>query len=280
MNPHICRREFISRTGLGLASLAVLQRLAGASDERSGKVRVGVQLYSVREQCKTDFAATIAAVASIGYKGVEFAGYYGHTAEQVRMLLDKNGLVACGSHLPFESLLEDKLDQTIEFNRVIGNKFLIVPSLQARSKREWLDKANYFNRLADTLAKYGMFVGYHAHAHDFQKFDGECAWDLFFANTKPTVIMQLDTGNCIAGGVDPVTVLKKYPGRARTIHLKAHASDPEAVIGEDDTNWQAIFEFCETGGKTEWYIVEHETSKQPLEALRRSFAALSKLGKA
>lgn len=276
----LTRREFIRRSFIGVAGLTLGTRLAPAAKEPVSKIPVAVQLYSVREQCKADLAGTIAAVAAVGYKGVEFAGYHGHTAAQIRKLLDANGLVACGSHVPFESLLEDKLEATIEFNRIIGNKFLIVPGLRANSKQEWLDKARVFNELADKLARHGMFVGYHAHAHDFEKFDGELAWDLFFGTTKPAVIMQLDTGNCVAGGADPVAVLRKYPGRARTIHLKAHAPDPEAVIGEDKTDWAAIFELCETVGGTEWYIIEHETSKTPLEAVRRSFAALKKLGKA
>jgi len=273
------RRAFICRTGLALAGLTLGTQFSRAAHAAGRKISVGVQLYSVRDQCKADLAGTIAAVAAIGYKGVEFAGYYGHSAEQIRKLLDANGLVACGSHVPLNSLLGDKLAETIEFNRVIGNKYLIVPWLQAKSKQEWLDTARVFNELADKLALHGIYVGYHAHAYDFEKFDGELAWDLFFGNTKPDVIMQLDTGNCIAGGADPVAVLRKYPGRARTIHLKAHAPDPEAVVGEDKTDWQAIFEFCETRGNTEWYIVEHETSKEPLEAVRRSFGALKKLGK-
>jgi sugar phosphate isomerase/epimerase len=125
----------------------------------------------------------------------------------------------------------------------------------------------------------GMSVGYHAHAHDFEKFDGESAWDLFFGNTKPEVVMQLDTSNCRDGGADPVAVLKKYPGRARSIHLKASGGGPEAVIGEDKVDWKAVFAFCESQGKTEWYVVEHESSKDPLDAVKRCFAALKAMGK-
>ena len=76
-----------------------------------------------------------------------------------------------------------------------------------------------------------------------------------------------------------MAVLKKYPGRARSIHLKANGAGPEAVIGEDKVNWKEVFAFCETKGKTEWYVVEHESSKDPLDAVKRSFEALKKLGK-
>jgi len=72
------------------------------------------------------------------------------------------------------------------------------------------------------------------------------------------------------GRADPVAVLKKYPGRARSIHIKSHGAGPEAVVGEGDIDWPAVFAFCEGKGRTEWYVVEHETSKNPLDAVKRS----------
>ncbi len=272
----ISRREFVARATVATAGVTLGTNLFSAADK---KIPVGLQLYSIREQCKADLPGMLAAVAKIGYKGVEFAGYYDRTAKDLRKMLDDNGLVACGTHTPYESVQPANLEATIEFNRTIGNRFLIVPWMEGKSKQAWLDKAKEFNDLAEKVKPHGMFVGYHAHAHDFQKFDGESAWDLFFGNTKPEVIMQLDTSNCAEGGADPVAVLKKYPGRARSIHLKAHGGGPDAVIGEDKINWPEVFAFCEGPGKTEWYVLEHESGKDPLDAVKRSFAALKKLGK-
>ena len=90
--------------------------------------------------------------------------------------------------------------------------------------------------------------------------------------------MQLDVGNCRDAGMDPVAVLKQYPGRARTIHLKAHGGR-EAIIGSDDINWKTIFEWCEGPGKTEWYVVEYEKSAEPMEMARKQFEALRRMGK-
>ncbi len=275
----VTRREFLGAVGaigvgLGLGATPLAQ---AASDK---KIPVGLQLYSVRDQCQKDLPGTVAAVAKIGYKGVEFAGYYGRSAKELRQLLDDNGLVACGTHTPYESVLANKLQATIEFNRTIGNHFLIVPWMnETHSKQVWLDRAKLFNDLADQLKADGMWVGYHAHAHDFRQIEGVSAWDLFFGNTKPEVIMQLDTSNCWDGGADPVAVLKKYPGRARSIHIKAHGGGPDAVIGEDKVNWAEVFAFCEGPGKTQWYVLEHESGKDPLDAVRRSFEALKKMGK-
>ena len=274
------RREFIHRTAAGMAAAAVLGSPALVQAAGPGaKTPVGLQLYSLRDQCKTDLPGMLAAVSKIGYKGVEFAGYHGRSAKELRKMLDDNGLVACGTHTPYESVLPEKLQETMEFNRTIGNNFLIVPWMEGKSKKAWLEKAKLFNEVAEKVKSEKMSVGYHAHAHDFEKFDGESAWDLFFGNTKPEVIMQLDTSNCREGGADPVAVLKKYPGRARSIHIKAFGAGPEAVIGEDQVNWKEVFAFCESQGKTKWYVVEHETSKNPLDAVKRSYEALQKLGK-
>jgi sugar phosphate isomerase/epimerase len=275
----VTRREFLGAIGaagvtLGLGVAPLAQAAA------SKKIPVGLQLYSVREQCKTDLPGTLAAVSKIGYRAVEFAGYYDRSASELRKLLDDNGLVACGTHTPYESVLGDKLKETVEFNRTIGNKFLIVPWMnEAKSKQEWLDRAKLFNEIADQVKPDGMWVGYHAHSHDFKQIEGVTAWDLFFGNTKAEVVMQLDTSNCCEGGADPVAVLKKYPGRARSIHLKAFGGGPDAVIGEDKVDWPAVFAFCETKGKTQWYVLEHESGKDPLDAVRRSYEALKKMGK-
>ena len=278
--PELNRREFLRRSAIGATGLAVSGGFSLKSEAAAGrKIPVGVQLYSVRDQCAKDMPGTLAAIAKIGYKGVEFAGYHGRSAKELRIMLDDLGLIACGTHTPYESVLADKLAQTIEFNRTIGNKFLIVPWMEGKTRQAWLDKAKLFNELADNVKAEGMWVGYHAHAHDFEKLEGEAAWDLFFGNTKPEVIMQLDTSNCREGGADPVAVLKKYPGRAKTIHIKANGGGPEAVFGEDKVDWKAVFEFCESKGGTQWYVVEHESSKDPIDAVRRGFQALRKMGK-
>ena len=275
----VTRREFLGAIGAAGVTLGLgVAPLAQAADSK--KIPVGLQLYSVREQCQKDLPGTLAAVKKIGYPAVEFAGYYDRSAKDLRKLLDDNGLVACGTHTPYESVQGDKLKETVEFNRTIGNKFLIVPWMnEAKSKQEWLDRAKLFNEIADKVKPDGMWVGYHAHQHDFKEIEGVTAWDVFFGNTKAEVIMQLDTSNCCEGGADPVAVLKKYPGRARSIHIKAFGGGPDAVIGEDKVDWKAVFAFCESKGKTQVYVLEHESGKDPLDAVKRSYEALKKMGK-
>ncbi len=275
----VSRREFLKTSSALVAGLGLGASLLEAAQRAGKKIPIGVQLYSVRQQCEKDLPSVLEAVGKMGYKGVEFAGYYGRNAKELRKLLDANGLVCCGTHTPYNSILAKELAQTVEFNQTLGNKYLIVPGMSANSRQGWLDKAKLFNDVAEQIKAQGMLTGYHAHGGDFKKFEGETAWDIFFGNTKPEVVMQLDTGNCIDGGADPVAILKKYPGRATTIHLKEHGGPRDAVIGGGDIKWDEVFKLCEAGG-TQWYIVEHERGgPDPVGDIKRCLQALKKMGK-
>ena len=91
--------------------------------------------------------------------------------------------------------------------------------------------------------------------------------------------MQLDTGNCLDGGGDPVAILKKYPGRSTTVHLKEHGGPGGAVIGQGDVPWQKVFDICESTGGTVWYIVEHETGGNAMANIKGCLEGLRKMGR-
>jgi sugar phosphate isomerase/epimerase len=277
------RREFLKQSAVSAAA-AWAAGCATGSARAGGKIPIALELYSVRKECAQDTEGTIKAVAKMGYQGVEFAGFYGKDAKTLRKILDDCGLKCCGSHTPLPDLLGDKLPKTIEFNQTLGNKFLIVPGLpkdRTASRQAWLDTAKLFNELSDKVAPQGMRVGYHNHTIEFKALDGELPWDTFFGNTKKEVIMQFDTGNAMHGGGDATVFLKKYPGRAVTVHCKpfSHAK-PDALIGEDELPWKDIFLLCETIGNTEWYIVEYERPSMPaLEAVEKCLQAMKQMGK-
>jgi len=248
------------------------------------RIPIALQLYSVRGDCKDDFPGVIKAVGEMGYEGVEFAGYYGYSAQEIRKMLDDNGLRAAGTHTPLDTLLGDELKRTIEFNQELGNEYLIVPWMpeeRRASRNAWLEMARLFNDLAEQVKPYGMQVGYHNHTFEFVEMDGELPWDTFFGNTRTEVIMQFDTGNAMHGGANAIPFLEAYPGRAVTVHLKEYsASNPNALIGEGDIPWQEIFRLCETTGGTKWYIVEQESYPlAPLECARQCLVNLKAMGK-
>jgi len=282
-NHPLSRRDFlkVSAAGVAAAGLSLGPSSAAETAEKK-KIPIGLQLYSVRNECAKDLPAVIAAVGKMGYKGVEFAGYYNREAKELKKTLDDNGLVCCGTHTGLNTVTGDALKATIEFNKVLGNKFLIVSSMpkeRAGSRQAWVETARLFDELADKVKAEAMRIGYHAHGGDFKRIEGETPWDIFFGHTKAEVVMQLDTGNCLQGGGDPVAVLKKFPGRATTIHLKEYGGDAKAVIGEGLTKWKEVFDLCEAGG-TQWYIVEHERGgPDPLGDVKRCLQGLQKMGK-
>lgn len=255
----------------------------------AASIPIGLQLYSVRKECEKDGGANLPhvlkAVAGMGYIGVEFAGYYGWPAEDLRRMLDDNGLVCCGAHIALETLLGDVLDRSAEFHSVLGNHYLIVPWLKDSYRDSldmWKRTAELFDEIRVRLKPYGMRVGYHCHAYDFRPMEGHLPWDVFFAHCNCEVITQLDTGNCMDGGGDPVLELEKFPGRATTMHLKEHGGEPQAVIGEGVVRWKEIFELLATTAGTKWQIVEHEREgRPPLEGAERCIRNLHRmLGKA
>ena len=252
----------------------------------SDKVPIGLQLFSVRGECGKDLPAALKSVAEIGYVAAEPWGYGGEalewqgwSAKDIRKMYDDNGLTCCGFHLATGALLGDNLERTIEMNQELGNKFLIIAADKQRmsSVDTIMELAGILNGVAEKLAPLGMLTGYHAHGFDFEKFGDETAWEILFSNTHDEVVMQMDIGNCASGGGDPIAMLEKFPGRARSVHLKDFGGGPESVIGEGDADWERIFELCDTSHHPEWYVVEEggqeglgfDVSRRSLEALRR-----------
>lgn len=248
------------------------------------RIPIALQLYSVREDAAKDLFGVLKAVANMGYEGVEFAGYHGHSAPEIKKVLEDVGLKCCGGHLGIDTLLGDALAATVDFQQTLGNRFLIVPGLpheRTKDKAAWLETAHTMNRIADKLKPLGLKTGYHNHHTEFHDMDGELPWDIFFGNTHQDVVMQFDTGNAMHGKAEAGPFLRRYPHRALTVHLKEYsATNDKALIGEGDVKWKEIFELCETVGDTHWYIVEQESYAYPaLECADRCLKNLKSMGK-
>lgn len=274
------RRDVLRFAALAAAS-AVVPAFAGAEVSSHAKIPIGLELYSVRNQLPHDFTSVIEAIGKMGYQGVEFAGYDGwdKKPQELRKLLDDSGLKCCGTHTALNTLEGDNLKRTIELHKILGNKFLICPNVQAHSAQGWEDLAKKFNDISARASESGMLVGYHSHASDFEKFDGKTAWEIFFDNTRPEVVHQIDVGNTLDGGGDPIALINKYPGRTKTTHLKPHGGAPDDPIGKDKIDWPALLNTYDTYGGTEWYIVEHETSSDPLKTVKECLDNLHSMGR-
>lgn len=252
-------------------------------------ISVGLQLFSVRGECDKNLPLTIEEVARIGYAGAELYSFNGESLEwkgihctQLRKHFDDNSLRCCGAHISVGALLGDNLQRSIEFHQTMGNRFLIVAMDKDRmtSHAGVKELVAILNEASEQLKPHGMYTGYHAHGFDHTKLeDGQIAWDVLFASTNPEVIMQMDVGNYSSGGGDPIGTLRRFPNRARSVHLKEYGGAPDSVIGEGTLNWKEIFEICETIQNTEWYVVEEGGADgNGFDISRRSFEALKKMG--
>lgn len=281
MKPNLVNRRDFLKTTVLMTAACTCGGGASAAAGRTGRIPIGLQLYAVRGDFEADVPGTLKAAADCGYKGVEFWGYGGtpnvykdYTAKQLRQMLDDNGLKCCGMHLELKALEDAQFDRTCENNQILGNRFLIIAG--AQQKMASLDGikslAQFLDRSEEKARPRKMRVGYHAHGFDFVRHEGRYAWDHLFSQVGPEVIMQMDVGNTLGGGGDPLGMLKKFPGRSLSIHLKEHEDKTF-----DSPYYREVFEHCETVGKTEWYVVEaggsngrgFEVPRQALQALRR-----------
>jgi sugar phosphate isomerase/epimerase len=280
MNASTSRRAFLRNTAAAAAGAWVIPALPAWADDVKKKIPIGLELYSVRAELPKDFTGVIEKIGKMGYQGVEFAGYYNwdKKPKELHKLLDDNGLKCCGTHTALATLQGDALKHTIELHKELGNKFLICPSLSAKDAQGWMNLAKQFNEIAAKAGEQGMLVGYHSHAGDYKKYDGKTSWEIFFDNTHPEVVHQLDVGNTLDGGGDPIAMLKKYPGRTKTTHVKEHGGPKDAAIGEGTIDWKTLLETYESIGGTEWYIVEYEHAN-PLEKIKTCLDNLHKMGR-
>ena len=266
-------------------------------------IKLGYQIYSAREEAEKDLAAVCAKLKEFGYDGVEFAGFYGYTAEQINDILSANGLVAVSSHVPYVSIVED-MAGTIAFHKAIGCKFIAVPYLDEQTR----PGAPGFAAAIRNIAKFGAMCKaegiqllYHNHDFEFIKLSGQYGLDfLYDAIPADLLATELDTCWVNVAGENPAAYIRKYAGRCPVVHLKDFIGAKKegevlyALIksdGSDDVKVEQkdepAFDFRPVGyGKqdipgiiaaglesgAQWFIVEQDRSSErpPLDAAKMS----------
>ncbi len=278
----------ITRNALTRRSfLAVPAALAVASAAaKGGEVPIGLELYSVRDQLNKDLMGTVRAVAKMGYQCVEFYGpYYGWTptyAMEVRQLLDNLGIQCHSTHNDHGNFASDKIGKAIELNKILGTKYVVMASAGEVSGLDgWKKVADVLSAAVEALKPAGLRPGYHNHKAEFVPLEGKKPIEVIAANTPAEVMLQLDVGTCVEAGCDPVAWINANPGRINSIHLKDWSSDPaigyKAIFGEGAAPWKQIFAAAESTGGVEFYLIEQESSPDPLEAVEKCLANYRKI---
>jgi sugar phosphate isomerase/epimerase len=287
------RRTFIESSIAAVVISATARPAWGAVHHLD---RIGLQLYTVRELMKQDFDGTIAGVAKIGYKEVEFAGYFGKTPKEAKAVIDANGLTSPSAHHPIDAL-ESKLPEIIEGAHVIGQKFIVCPYLDAKSRTAdgYKHLAEVCNRAGEATQKAGIQLCYHNHSFEFEKVDGieGKPFDYLLAQTNPKLVkIEMDLCWMAVAGQDPVAYFNKHPGRFPLVHAKdwtnegTGSRDYEGAVGHPVSghmtnvgsgtiDWKKIFAQSGKAG-IQHYFVENDDAKS-LDDPKASYEYLSKL---
>jgi len=291
------RRTFIESS---LASVAVtslpFRGLAAAHQLDS----IGVELYTVRNLMKADVPGTLAKVAAIGYKEVEFAGYFDHSPKDLRAILDQNGLTAPACHVSY-AVVQNKWPETIEAGRILGHKYIVCPWIddsQRQSPDGYKQAVDLFNKAGEASRKAGIQFGYHNHFWEFlpdKSLGDKLPYDYLLESTDPANLkMELDLCWITFAGKDPLAYFKKYPGRFALVHVKDLSKIPPidpskaskemidevaknfTAIGGGVINWKVLLPAAQDAG-VKHFFVENDEPKDAIANLTDSYAYLSKL---
>jgi len=246
--------------------------------------KVSLQLYSIREMMAKDVPSTLVETAKAGYTGVEFAGFFGHTAEEIKSYLDNAGLVCSGTHTGLDALNPENFAATVKFHQTIGATNLVVPGIPGEMYGSYdacCKTGALLNDIGAALKKEGIQLGYHNHHREFQVFNGQYGLDLMYGNADAENLkVELDCFWASVAGVNPAEYIRKYGERMFLLHMKDRRdNDPEKIakdifdcteVGYGTIDFKSVIALGKEFG-TQWYVVEQENFEIPmLESIAKS----------
>jgi sugar phosphate isomerase/epimerase len=270
------RRSFLAALAGVAAAFPRLPALAAATG-----CPPGVQLYTVREPLERDFEGTLARIAEIGYREVEFAGYFGRAPGQVRRALAAAGLRAPGSHVGVEAL-SGGLEATVEAAAEVGHDFLVLPWIpeEMRTAEGFRRLADLLNRAGERSVRSGVRVGYHNQEYDFHPVDGRVPLELLWEHTEPgRVIYELDVYWAARAGADPIAYLERFGGSIPALHLKdmdATAQRGQADLGQGTLDIPRIMAAAAAAGVKHCFV-EHDSPASPLDTIQAGYDYLRRM---
>lgn len=300
----LSRRRFLAAGSMAAAAAAFDSKMALAA---SYGLPIGLQLYSVRERLPRDYAGTLKEVAAIGYREVEAAGFYGHSAAEVKALMASAGLKCLSAHYSLTDLLKTT-DETIEYAKALGLEYVVcsAPSvadpdrlarypggtwqgiLHALTLDDWKWNADQFNKMGRKMKAAGLKFGYHNHTGEFRDLGGGInGYQVLLRDTDPAyVTLELDCGWAAAAGQDPAVLLRQNSTRITLLHVKdlkpAPANTPpdkrvSTELGHGTIDYRPIFAAAKRAGVRHAFIEQEDFDMPVLEALRIDFDTMQKL---
>lgn len=248
-----------------------------AAPAKASSGRIGMELWTYRRQLEADLPGTLAKIRSLGFKDIETASFYGHSAAEFRRLLDEHGLT-CSSIIANYDKLKNDLSAVIADAKALGAHYVITAGFPHKGRllpEEVNRAADDFNAWGAKLKSEGLQFGYHPHSFEFVPAGSGFLFDVLLAKTKPNLVTyELDTYHMLQGGAQPLSYLKRYPDRFELMHLKDMAKgtptglaamgkpvgETSVVLGTGVFDWPAIFAAARNAGVKIYYIEDESAT--------------------
>lgn len=297
----LTRRTFLKTTTAAAAAFGLASRKLLAADPL-GRL-VGLQLYSVRKFLPKDYAGTLKQVAALGYREVEAAGFFDHSASEVKQVMADAGLRCVSAHYSLANLLKD-VDGTLQYAKALGLEYVICSSPSVADPQkiasypggasqytqhgmtldDWRWNAEQFNQLGKRFKGEGIRFGYHNHTTEFLDLGGSNGLDVLLNNTDPALVtLEMDCGWVVAAGKNPVTYLGQYPNRFSMLHVKdlkpavpgkAPADRTSTVLGKGTIDYKPIFEAAKKAGLKHYFVEQEDFDGDPMDELKEDYQYL------
>ena len=290
--PSQSRRSFLASLGATALGLAACRPRAAdaertATSANGGTVAaparaIGIQLYTVREAMRRDVPGALARLAEIGYREVEFAGYFGHAPAALRAMLERNGLTAPAAHVPYD-LIRDGWARTLDDAAAIGHRWVVIPWLAPEVRRtadDWRRVGEQLSRGAEAARAAGLRLGYHNHDFELKPVEGAVPLDILLSATDASLVdFEMDVYWVVRGGGDPMDYLARHRGRFPMLHVKDSAGPPthaQTDVGKGVIDFRRIVATASAQGARHLFV-EHDQPADPMAFARASHDHLAAL---
>lgn len=285
------RREALEVLGTGCWGLGVGDWRPKAEDWLKAEgwglkaqlTRIGIQLYTVRRDLARDVEGTLAKLAAIGFKEVEFAGFPQGTAASLRAMLDRHGLTAVSNHVGLRVLRADR-DRTLDDAAVLGQRYIVVASISAAERRtidDWKRTAARFNEAGEASLARKIQFAYHNHEFEFVPIEGKTGFDVLLEETEPKLVQfEMDLYWITRGGKDPLDYFARYPGRFPLLHVKDMTPAPArgfADLGKGTIDFKRIFRRAGPAGAKHYFYEQDVTPGPPFDSAKVGYDYLRSL---
>ena len=245
--------------------------------------RIGIQLYTVRRDLQRDVEGTLARVAEIGFREVEFAGFPQGSGGSLRTMLDRYGLIAPSGHVPLQAIRAE-WDRTLDDAAAVGQRYVVVPSIGQQDRRtldDWKRVAAMFNKAGEASRARQIQFAYHNHDFEFAPLEGTIGYDVLLAETDPALVQfEMDLYWITKGGKDPLDYFARHPGRFPLLHVKDMTPAPAkgfADLGKGVIDFKRIFRRTGQAGAKHYFYEQDVTPGSPFESAKVSYEYLKQL---